>query len=42
MNILLIDDDASLRRTMRVALEAMDQRVTEARDGDQRDEPDHL
>ncbi|HWB00570.1 MAG TPA: sigma-54 dependent transcriptional regulator [Pirellulales bacterium] len=31
MNILLIDDDASLRKTTRIGLEAMEHRVTEAR-----------
>jgi NtrC-family two-component system response regulator AlgB len=31
MNILLIDDDDSLRRTTRIALEAMEHKVTEAR-----------
>ncbi len=35
MNILLIDDDASLRRTTRIGLEAMEHRVTEARNGTQ-------
>ncbi len=35
MNILLIDDDASLRRTTRIGLEAMDHRVTEARQASQ-------
>jgi NtrC-family two-component system response regulator AlgB len=35
MDILLIDDDASLRRTIRTALEAMGHRVAEARDGPQ-------
>jgi len=35
MNILLIDDDNSLRRTTRIALEAMDHRVSEARAGGQ-------
>ncbi len=35
MNILLIDDDASLRRTIRVALETSGHRVAEARDGAQ-------
>src|SRR5260370_42271541 len=35
MDILLIDDDASLRRTIRTALETMGHRVTEARDGAQ-------
>jgi NtrC-family two-component system response regulator AlgB len=33
MNILLVDDDASLRRTIRTALETMGHRVTEAGDG---------
>jgi NtrC-family two-component system response regulator AlgB len=32
MNILLIDDDASLRKSLRLALETMDHRVREARD----------
>ena len=35
MDILLIDDDASLRRTIRMALETMAHRVTDARDGTQ-------
>ncbi len=35
MNILLIDDEASLRRTMRTALETMGHHVNEARDGTQ-------
>jgi NtrC-family two-component system response regulator AlgB len=35
MNILLIDDDASLRRSLRLALETMHHRVTEAGDGEQ-------
>jgi NtrC-family two-component system response regulator AlgB len=38
MNILLIDDEASLRRTLRTALETMGHRVTEARDGPQAQE----
>jgi NtrC-family two-component system response regulator AlgB len=33
MDILLVDDDASLRRTIRTALETMGHRVTEAADG---------
>jgi NtrC-family two-component system response regulator AlgB len=33
MNLLLVDDDASLRRLLRVALETMGHHVTEARDG---------
>jgi NtrC-family two-component system response regulator AlgB len=33
MNILLIDDEASLRRTMRTALETMGHHVNEANDG---------
>jgi two-component system, NtrC family, response regulator AlgB len=33
MNILLIDDDQSLRKTVRFALEIMNHRVTEAADG---------
>src|SRR5262249_20690550 len=32
MNILLIDDEASLRRTMRTALETMGHQVSEAKD----------
>jgi two-component system, NtrC family, response regulator AlgB len=35
MNILVIDDDASLRKSLRLALEAMNHRVTEARDSSQ-------
>lgn len=35
MNILLIDDDTSLRKSIRLALETMNHQVTEARDGDQ-------
>lgn len=35
MDILLVDDDASLRRTIRIALESMGHRVAEARDGAQ-------
>src|SRR5438270_7223633 len=35
MNILLIDDEASLRRTLRTALETMGHHVAEARDGAQ-------
>jgi NtrC-family two-component system response regulator AlgB len=35
MNILLIDDEASLRRTMHTALEQMGHCVSEARDGTQ-------
>jgi NtrC-family two-component system response regulator AlgB len=35
MNILLIDDDSSLRKSLRLALEAMHYRITEARDGAQ-------
>ncbi|MBI1916898.1 MAG: sigma-54-dependent Fis family transcriptional regulator [Planctomycetes bacterium] len=35
MNILLIDDDASLRKSLRLALEAMGHFVAEARDGEQ-------
>lgn len=38
MNILLIDDDASLRKSLRLALETMQHRVTEARDGGQAQE----
>lgn len=33
MNILLIDDDASLRKSLRLALETMNHQVTEAHDG---------
>lgn len=35
MNIILIDDDAGLRRTIRLTLEALGHRVTDARDGPQ-------
>jgi NtrC-family two-component system response regulator AlgB len=35
MNILIIDDEASLRRTLRTALESMEHNVAEARDGGQ-------
>src|ERR671930_2091615 len=35
MNVLLIDDDASLRKSIRLALETMGHGVTEARDGSQ-------
>jgi NtrC-family two-component system response regulator AlgB len=35
MNILLIDDDESLRRSLRLGLETMEHRVTEARDATQ-------
>jgi NtrC-family two-component system response regulator AlgB len=35
MNILIIDDDASLRRSLRLALGTMNHDVTEARDGSQ-------
>jgi NtrC-family two-component system response regulator AlgB len=35
MNILLIDDDQSLRKSIRIALETMDHKVTEAGDGAQ-------
>ncbi|MGD0897550.1 MAG: sigma-54 dependent transcriptional regulator [Thermoguttaceae bacterium] len=35
MNILVIDDDASLRRTMRVSLEVLGHRPLEARSGDE-------
>jgi NtrC-family two-component system response regulator AlgB len=35
MNILLIDDEASLRRTLRTTLETMSHHVSEARDGSQ-------
>ena len=33
MHVLMVDDDASLRRTTRIALEAMDHQVSEARNG---------
>src|SRR4051812_33838385 len=33
MNVLLVDDDRNLRRTLRLALETMGHRVTEAQDG---------
>ena len=35
MNILLIDDEASLRRTLRTALDTMGHHVGEAKDGTQ-------
>jgi NtrC-family two-component system response regulator AlgB len=35
MDVLLIDDDAGLRRSLRLALETMGHRVVEARDGPQ-------
>jgi NtrC-family two-component system response regulator AlgB len=35
MNILVIDDDVSLRKSLRLTLEALNHRVTEARDGGQ-------
>jgi NtrC-family two-component system response regulator AlgB len=35
MNLLLIDDDSSLRKSLRLALETMGHRVTAARDGAQ-------
>ena len=38
MNILLIDDDQSLRKTLRLTLDAMGHRVTEAADGAQAQE----
>lgn len=38
MNILLIDDDQSLRKSIRLALETMGHRVTEAADGAQAQE----
>jgi NtrC-family two-component system response regulator AlgB len=38
MNILLIDDDANLRKSIRLALETMKHQVTEARDGTQAQE----
>ena len=34
MNILLIDDEASLRKSLRLALETMDHQITEAPSGD--------
>src|SRR5438552_13643883 len=38
MNILLIDDDQSLRKSLRLALETMNHRVIEAADGTQAQE----
>src|SRR5687767_14859715 len=38
MNILLIDDDASLRKSLRLALETMNHRITEASDGSRAEE----
>ena len=38
MNILLIDDDQSLRKSIRMALETMNHKVTEAGDGAQAQE----
>jgi NtrC-family two-component system response regulator AlgB len=38
MNVLLIDDDSNLRKSLRLALETMKHRVTEARDGSQAQE----
>jgi len=38
MNILLIDDDQSLRKSLRLGLEMMNHKVTEARDGAQAQE----
>ena len=38
MNILLIDDDQNLRKSIRLALETMNHQVTEARDGTQAQE----
>jgi two-component system, NtrC family, response regulator AlgB len=35
MNILVIDDDASLRRTLRMSLEVLGHQAVEARDGAQ-------
>jgi len=35
MNVLLIDDDRSLRKSLRLALETMEHRVIEAQDGEQ-------
>ena len=35
MNILVIDDDASLRRTLRTSLEVLGHQAVEARDGAQ-------
>jgi len=34
MNVLIIDDESSLRRTLRTALESMGHHVNEAQDGD--------
>jgi NtrC-family two-component system response regulator AlgB len=33
MNVIIVDDEASLRRTLRIALEAMNHRAAEARSG---------
>jgi two-component system, NtrC family, response regulator AlgB len=38
MNVLIIDDDPNMRRSLRLALETMQHRVTEARDGAQAQE----
>ncbi len=38
MNVLLIDDDSNLRKSIRLALETMKHQVTEARDGAQAQE----
>jgi NtrC-family two-component system response regulator AlgB len=38
MNVLLIDDDPNLRKSLRLALETMEHRVREARDGSQAEE----
>src|SRR5437762_1856108 len=38
MNLLVIDDDVHLRRSLRLALETMGHRVAEARDSDQAQE----
>jgi NtrC-family two-component system response regulator AlgB len=38
MNILLIDDDANLRKSLRLALETMNHRITEASDGTRAEE----
>jgi NtrC-family two-component system response regulator AlgB len=35
MNVLVIDDEASIRRSLRIALETLGHRVTDARDGRQ-------
>ena len=38
MNILLIDDEQSLRKSLRIALETMNHHVSEASDGSQAQE----